>query len=210
MKQVSGLKEIDFIEHGFYDAYDSKNVPNPVLMNQVHSVDTLMLNERLVVAPSVDALITDKPNLILTVKTADCSPILIADKKAHLIAAIHAGWKGALQGIVENTVLQMIRMGGDPDYMVVGIGPHLQKESFEADVQMRSLFPITEHRFFTPKNDEEHFFFDFHSYIVHRLRRTGINQIDSILIDTYTDLDYNSYRRDPKNPARQYSCICIK
>ena len=210
MKQVSGLKEIDFIEHGFYDASDSKDVQHPILMNQVHSVDTLYVTEQLAVVPSVDALITDKPNLMLTVKTADCAPILIADRKAKLVAAIHAGWKGALQGIIENTVLQMIRMGGNPEYMVAGIGPHLQRDSFEADVQMRSLFPTTEHHFFTPKHDEEHFFFDFHAYVVHRLRRTGIYQIDSILIDTYTDFDYNSYRREPKNPARQYSCICIK
>lgn len=210
MKQVTKLNDIDFIEHGFYDAFDSQTVSNPLLMNQVHSVDTLFVTEMYEILPSVDALITTKPRMILTVKTADCAPILIVDTNTKIIAAIHAGWKGALQGIIENTVLQMMRMGAQPNSMIAGIGPHLQKESFEADSQMRALFPITEQHFFTPKEDGIHFLFDFHAYIVHRLNRAGIFQIDSILADTYTNNNYNSYRRDPNNPARQYSCICIK
>lgn len=209
MKQTLGLSEVDFIMHGFYDAFDSNTDPNPILMTQVHSADAVVLSEALKVAPEVDALVTKTPGLNLTVKTADCAPVLIADTHAKIVAAIHAGWKGAFQGIIESTVLKMIDMGGNPDYMVAGIGPHLQKQSFEIDTAMYQLFPVTEKRFFTP-TDETHFLFDFHAYVVHRLQRAGITHIDSILIDTFTDEDYNSYRRAPKNPDRQFSSIMIK
>lgn len=209
MKQVSGLKELIDIEHGFYTAKDSQKDINPILMNQVHSADVLVIDSALEYPPSVDALITKKAGLNLTVKTADCAPILLADAKARIIAAIHAGWRGAFQGIIENTILKMVEMGGDPSYMVAGIGAHLQKKSFEADDKMRDLFPVTEHRFFTPLTDG-HFLFDFHGYVVHRLQRAGIKHIDSVLADTYTDDEYFSYRRDSKNSGRQYSSIMLK
>lgn len=209
MKQTLGLSELDFIEHGFYDALDSHTDINPILMTQVHSADAQVITASPEFPPEVDALITKTPGLNLTVKTADCAPVLIADAHAKIIAAIHAGWKGAFQGVIETTVLKMIDMGGNPDYMIAGIGPHLQKQSFEIDANMYSLFPKTEEHFFTPK-ENSHYLFDFHGYIVHRLKRVGITHIDSILIDTYTDVDYNSYRREPKNPARQFSSIMIK
>lgn len=209
MKQVSGLSELAKISHGFYTAKDSLKDKEPILMNQVHSVDVLVIENKLEYPPSVDALITKMPGLNLTVQTADCAPILLADAKSRIIAAIHAGWRGAFQGIIETTLLKMIEMGGDPAYMVAGIGAHLQKKSFEADEKMYALFPTTEQRFFTSIEDN-HFLFDFHAYIVHRLQRAGIKHIDSVLADTYTDADYYSYRRDPKNPARQYSSIMLE
>ncbi len=210
MQQTHGLIDLDFIEHGFYDATDSDTAQNPILMTQVHSADALVITQQPELPPEVDALITKTPGLNLTVKTADCAPILIADAKARIIAAIHAGWKGAFQGIIETTILKMIELGGNPDYMVAGIGPHLHKKSFEIDEKMYALFPKTEAHFFTPKEKDGLYDFDFHAYIVHRLQRAGITHIDSVLIDTYTNSKYNSYRRNPKNPARQFSSIMIK
>ncbi len=209
MKQVLGLVDLDFVEHGFYDANESQHLTDVILMNQVHSADVTVLESKPEFAPEVDALITQTPHLTLTVKTADCAPILIADAQTKTVAAIHAGWKGALQGIIETTVLKMMMLGGHPDYMVAGIGPHIQKNSFECDEAMHALFPTTESHFFTRQKNGK-YTFDFHAYVVHRLQRAGITHIDSVLIDTVTDSDYNSYRRDPKNPARQYSCIRIK
>lgn len=209
MKKVSGLSELVNIDHGFYTAKDFQNDKNPILMNQVHSADVLVIESILEYPPSVDALITKIPGLNLTVKTADCAPILLADAKSQIIAAIHAGWRGAFQGVIENTILKMIEMGGDPSYMIAGIGPHLQKKSFETDEKMYTLFPVTEQRFFTAIENGR-FLFDFHGYVVHRLQRAGIKHIDSVLADTYTDNEYFSYRRDPKNPKRQYSSIMLK
>ncbi len=203
-----GCFNLDWCQACFYNAAESEKITDAIKMNQVHSADCLYLSDIPPESPSVDALITDKPCLKLAVKTADCAPVLIADKKRHLVAAIHAGWKGAFQGVIENTLLKMIELGGNPHNMVAGIGPHLQLKSFEISTEMRVLFPSTEAHFFTEENGKIHF--DFDAYVKYRLTRSGILTVDSVGIDTYTDFGYNSYRRDSKNPARQLSIIEIK
>jgi len=208
MKQTANLSALNFITHGFYDAADSEKDPNPILMNQVHSPDALFLTERPITPPSVDALITRTPGLNLTVKTADCAPILLADPTSRMIAAIHAGWKGAFQGIIENTVLQMLRLGANLDTLVAGIGPHIQKQSFEMGADVRSFFPKTEDHFFTILSDKT--FFDFDAYVISRLKRAGLKSIETVGDDTYSDHRYFSYRRDPTDPHRQFSSIMIK
>ncbi len=201
--------EIPGIVHAFYDATDYEQAPNPFLMTQVHSADVLVVEENTPPFPHVDALVTRERGICLTVKTADCGPVLLADEQAGVVAAVHAGWKGAFQGVIENTILKMIELGAEPKRIVAGIGPHLQRDSFEVDQTMKALFPATEDYFFTPLTNDR-FLFDFQSYLEHRLRRAGVEKIGSIVIDTYTDNNYFSYRRDPKNPGRQYSCILIK
>lgn len=201
--------ESEFIFHGFYNAKESEKLENIILMNQVHSADVLVIDEPLSKAPQVDALVTKTLGLALAVKTADCAPVLLCDKKNKVVAAVHAGWKGAFQGVIENTLLKMMEIGADVSCIQAGIGPHIQKESFEADEKMKSLFPVTEHHFFENK-EEGRYHFDFHGYVLYRLKRAGIKQIDSVLIDTYQDDSYLSYRRDPKNPARQFSVIKLK
>ena len=200
--------DLNWCQAGFYNALESESISDAIKMNQVHSADCLYITEKPSEEPSVDALITDIAGLKLAVKTADCAPILIADTKKHLVAAIHAGWKGAFQGVIENTILKMIELKGNPQNMVAGIGPHLQIQSFEISPQMRALFPVTESHFFTEEGDKIRF--DFDAYVIHRLRRAGIETIESVGDDTYSDPQYNSYRRDPTNPARQLSIIEIK
>ena len=207
MKKVACL-ELPWLNATFYNAAESENITDTIKMNQVHSTDCLYIDSIPQELPSVDALITDKPKLKLAVKTADCAPILIADTKRHLVAAVHAGWKGAFQGVIETTLLKMIELGGNPKNMVAGVGPHLQIQSFEIAPEMRALFPKTESHFFTEENGK--IYFDFDAYVIHRLRRSGIETLQSVGEDTYSSPQYNSYRRDPKNPARQLSIIEIK
>lgn len=207
MEKVSCL-DLPWCQAGFYNAFESEAIMDAIKMNQVHSADCLYITQMPKEVPSVDALITDKAGLKLAVKTADCAPILIADTNRHLVAAIHAGWKGAFQGVIESTILKMIELGGNPKNMVAGIGPHLQIQSFEISPEMYALFPVTESPFFTEENNKIHF--DFDAYVIHRLRRSGIEIIESVGIDTYSNHEYNSYRRDSKSPARQLSIIEIK
>ena len=207
MKQVANLSVLPFIAHGFYNATDSKTVKDPVLMNQVHSADAWFLTTAPTTPPSVDALITQTPNLTLTVKTADCAPILLADPTSRMIAAIHAGWRGAFQGIIEATVLEMMRHGANLSTLSAGIGPHIQKASFEAGENMKALFPSTEYRFFTEQNGG--WLFDFDAYVMHRLHRAGVQSIVSVGDDTYPDPAYFSYRRNPEDKGRQFSSITI-
>ena len=176
-------------------------------MNQVHSADVLVLDEQPTELPAVDALVTRVPNLNLTVKTADCAPILLADPTSRMIAAVHAGWRGALQGIIEATVLTMLRQGACIDTIRAGIGPHIQVQSFEIGPEIKALFPVTEHHFFT--EDGGRILFDFDAYVVHRLKRTGVQSIVSTGDDTYSDRRYNSFRRD-QTPNRQFSSILIR
>ena len=208
MKRVCNLTSLKFIEHGFYTAGDSQNDPNPILMNQIHSADALFLTERPSSPPSVDALITKTSDLNLTVKTADCAPVLLADPTSKMIAAVHAGWKGAFQGILEATVLEMVRYGANLDTIYAGVGPHIQQASFEIGKEIKSLFPQTEECFF--KFQDNKIFFDFDAYIMYRLKRAGIRFIETVGDDTFSDQTYFSYRRDPKNLGRQFSSIMIK
>ncbi|MBR6412110.1 MAG: peptidoglycan editing factor PgeF [Alphaproteobacteria bacterium] len=208
MKQVSNLTSLDFIDHAFYDATDFQNDPDPIFMNQVHSADALFLTEKPLTPPSVDALITKTPGLNLTVKTADCAPVLLADPTSKMIAAVHAGWKGAFQGILEATVLEMVNCGANIKTIQAGIGPHIQLPSFEIGPDTKALFPKTEEQFFISQADK--LFFDFDAYVIHRLKRAGIRSIESVGDDTYPDPLYFSYRRNPSDKGRQFSSISIK
>lgn len=207
MKRANNLLALDGIEHVFYNADDSQTVRHPVLMTQVHSADVLVLENGTDSAPEVDALVTKRSCINLTVKTADCAPVLLADGKNKVIGAVHAGWKGAFQGIIENTILKMLEQGAEIKCIHAAIGPCLHLDSFEVSADFKALFPRTEYCFFVQKGDKE--YFDFLAYVIHRLRRAGICSVEAIDIDTYTSDDYFSYRREPENIGRQYSCIQI-
>lgn len=204
MDQTENLKTLPGITHAFYNAKESENVINPVLMKQIHSADVLVISD-FVTLPETDALITKKKGLKLTVKTADCAPVLLADAETGIIACVHAGWKGAFQGILETTVLTMLREGAKLEKIHAGIGPLLQMKSFEASAEMKDLFPINEQYLFIPNGNK--FLFNFEEYIHRRLERAGIKSIMSVGKDTYTDHTYWSYRRDKKEIRRQFSCI---
>ncbi len=207
MKQANNLLTLSGIEHGFCNAIDTKDVSCPVLMTQVHSADVLVINEYTDTLPAIDALVTTHPNIKLTVKTADCAPVLLADSQNGVIGAVHAGWKGAFQGVIENTILKMLEQGAEIKYIHAAIGPCLHKDSFEVSEDFKALFPRTEHCFFEQKGGKE--YFDFVAYVKHRIHRAGVISVDVIDIDTYPSSDYFSYRREPENPGRQYSYIQI-
>ncbi len=202
---ISVFQEFSFVQAGFCNAKESLLLQNPILMTQVHSADVLVLDTIPQVSPECDALATKNPDLKLTVKTADCAPVLFLDPVAKIVAATHAGWKGAFQGILENTVLTLLQMGSTIDNIHVAVGPHLTQQSFQVSPEMKALFPKTEHHFF--KTQDDGLYFDFTGYIKHRLERIGIQHIEIHALDTFLDTAYNSYRRDKNNPDRQYSFI---
>ena len=204
---ISVFSSYPFVKAGFCNAKESSMLDSPILMEQVHSVEAIVLTKTPPQSPICDALITTESNLRLTVKTADCAPILFLEPQAKIIAAVHAGWKGAFQGILENTVLKMLSLGADLSCLQVAIGPHLTLNSFQVSPEMKALFPKTEHLFFHQQKDG--IYFDFTNYLINRLKRIGIFSIQLNALDTYTDITYNSYRRQPKNPARQYSFIML-
>ena len=202
---ISVFTDFSFANAGFCNAKESPSLKNPILMNQVHSADVLVLTETPSEPPSCDALVTTQQNLKLTVKTADCAPVLFLDPTTQVVAATHAGWKGAFQGVLENTLLAMLKLGAKIDDIHAAIGPHLTIQNFQVSSDMQMLFPKTEQHFF--KSTDTGVYFDFTKYIQHRLTRSGIQYIETYPIDTFSDMAYNSYRRDKENAARQYSFI---
>lgn len=157
-------------------------------VHQVHSPDAVFIDapwagER----PHADALVTTTPGLVLSVLTADCAPILLADREAGVIAAAHAGWKGAISGVLWRTVLTMIAHGADPARIVAAIGPCIQQESYEVGPEFEERFVATEANFasyFVPGAGDRHLF-DLPRFCVGRLRQAGVTNIEVLPLDTY-------------------------
>ncbi|HNQ92267.1 MAG TPA: peptidoglycan editing factor PgeF [Alphaproteobacteria bacterium] len=166
-----------------------------------------------------DALVTDQPDIVLGVMTADCAPILLEGQKPDgtpVIGATHAGWGGALKGVCESTVKRMIELGAVPDTIRAAIGPCIGVESYEVSPDFLKSFLIENEEsrtFFTDRNGKSHF--DLVSYVTHRLERAGVRHITASHVDTYKEeQDYFSFRRATHRGEGQYgrqiSAITIK
>lgn len=145
-----------------------------------------------------DGMVTNKENIILGITTADCAPVLFSDTSNGVIGISHAGWRGAVKGIMENTVKLMLERGAELKNIAAAIGPCLQKSSFETKADMSDIFLAQDKvntNFFEEK-DSEHYFFDMEAYLIYRLQKIGIENISASHIDTYADSNYFSYRRN--------------
>jgi len=148
--------------------------------------------------PHADALVTDRPGLLLGILTADCAPVLLADPAAGVVAAAHAGWKGALGGITDATIAAMLRLGARLDRISAAIGPCIGRASYEVDTAFaRRLLDDDPHndRFLVEgPSGKPHF--DLESYVLHRLAAAGVSRIEALGADTYVQPEhYYSYRR---------------
>jgi polyphenol oxidase len=150
-------------------------------------------------APRADAMATNVPGLALGVLAADCAPVLLLDAAAGVIGAAHAGWRGALGGVVEAAVAEMERLGARRQRIRAGIGPSIGAASYEVGAEFPVPFiaadPMAE-RFFAPAQRAGHFLFDLPGYIDHRLIRHGVSSVDRAGCDTLADAErFFSYRR---------------
>lgn len=171
-----------------------------VTVYQVHSPDCVALDQPWDEAdrPHADALVTDRPGVLLGILTADCAPVLFADRAAGVIGAAHAGWKGALGGVIANTVAAMAALGADPARIAAAIGPCIAQVSYEVDDAFRTRFvaetPAND-RFFAP-GKPGHVHFDLEGYVAARLAEAGITRIEPLGLDTYAAPDrFFSFRR---------------
>ncbi|MBN9582978.1 MAG: peptidoglycan editing factor PgeF [Afipia sp.] len=167
---------------------------------QIHSPDVAVVTSPWSDAerPRADAMVTNVPGLALGISTADCGPVLFADAKARVIGGAHAGWKGALGGVLEATIAAMETLGAARANIVAAIGPLIRQPSYEVGSEFVARFTEAEAdnaRFFAPSARAGHAMFDLAGFIRHRLERTGIATIDDIGIDTYADERLFSYRR---------------
>ena len=171
-----------------------------VTLYQIHSADALVVRTPIAgpLRPRGDALVTDRPGLALGILTADCAPVLLADRAAGVVAAAHAGWRGAIGGVTDSAIATMESLGARRDRITAAIGPCIARASYEVDAAFAQRFeaddPANE-RFFTPGRPD-HFQFDLEAYVAHRLAIAGIGRIEALGLDTYGDeARFYSYRR---------------
>lgn len=147
--------------------------------------------------PQGDAMVTERPDILLGIVTADCAPVLLADREAGVVGAAHAGWKGALAGITDATIAQMEKLGAHADRIAAAIGPCIARASYEVDMGFVERFCATDpanERFFAENRPGARF--DLEAYVVHRLAAAGVRRIEALGQDTYAQEDrYFSFRR---------------
>ncbi|SJZ88470.1 conserved hypothetical protein [Enhydrobacter aerosaccus] len=184
--------------------------PDLLTVHQIHSTDVLTVaDERWTSpgAPKADALVTDRPGVVLGVLAADCAPVLLADPQAQVIGAAHAGWKGALNGVVDTTIAAMERLGARRDRLRIVIGPCIGRDSYEVGPEFPAPFLAQDEAnraFFRPASRTGHFMFDLAGYLTHRIARTGA-AVTATGHDTLAgDEDFFSYRRNTLNGVRDY------
>ena len=149
--------------------------------------------------PRADAIVTRTPNLAIGISTADCGPVLLADPAARVMGAAHAGWRGALTGVIEQTVAAMEKLGAKRGRIVAAAGPMIRQSNYEVGQDLLDRFVAIEPnsiRFFKPAKRPGHSMFDLAGYVVSRLRRAEVGEIEDLGLCTYADpAQFYSYRR---------------
>lgn len=187
---------------------------------QIHSADVMhvtkvwQVNDR----PKADAMVTDRPGLALAIATADCVPVLFADRKAGVIGAAHAGWKGAFAGIVGNTVEAMLKLGAQRGAISAAVGPAIAQKSYEVDGAFCQKFmdrALANSGYFMPSAKAGHWLFDLKRFVGDALASAGVENINILENDTYIEEDaFFSFRRTTHRGepdyGRQLSVIMLK
>lgn len=189
----------DSVDRNLNYARESISAKKLLVLKQIHSSACLIVNEKTPSDLEADAMVTKTPGIALGILTADCVPLLFFDSEAKIIGAAHAGWKGAVGGVIESTLEKMILLGASPENMLVVMGPCIHKESYEVSEDFLENFP-KKYDSFSQKNNK--FYFDPPGYCTHRLLDAGIvrQNIDFVNINTFQNHeDYFSYRYARQN-----------
>lgn len=189
-----------------------------VTVRQVHSPDVVTVTAPIAEAerPEADAMVTRTPGLILGILTADCVPVLFADREAGVIGAAHAGWKGAISGVTDRTIAAMEMLGATRAGIACAVGPCIGRASYEVTLDFAERFERDDAdnaRFFSAGR-AGHCQFDIAAYVASRLQAAGIGRISLLDEDTYSQADrFFSYRRSchaqEGDYGRQISMIAL-
>jgi YfiH family protein len=158
-------------------------------------------------APRADAIVTTTPGLVICAQAADCGPVLFADETARVVGAAHAGWKGAMTGILEATIAQMEAAGATRANIRAALGPSISARAYEVGAEYRARFlqdAGDNERYFSPSQREGHFMFDLPAYTLDRLKAAGV-AATSLNRCTYSEPDlFFSYRRSTHQGEPDY------
>ncbi|MDG1170152.1 MAG: peptidoglycan editing factor PgeF [Sulfitobacter sp.] len=167
-------------------------------VHQIHSADVVTVTDPSADRPKADAMVTNIPGIALSVLSADCQPVLFADLQAGVIGAAHAGWRGALDGVLDATVDAMVRLGADRARITAVIGPCISQRAYEVGPEFFDDFTGQDHSFdrFFIQGDGDRMLFDLPGFGLSRLRSAGVGQAEWTRHCTYHDPDrFYSYRR---------------
>ncbi|HEY7231983.1 MAG TPA: peptidoglycan editing factor PgeF [Pseudolabrys sp.] len=177
---------------------------------QIHSPDVVVAKEPWTRSdrPRADAIVTQIPRLAIGVSTADCGPLLLADSEAGVVGAAHAGWRGALSGIIEATVAAMERLGAARKRIVAALGPTIRQPNYEVGAEFIERFIAADAgnaRYFAPSARDGHAMFDLCGYISYRVEQAGTQQFEDLGLCTYQEPDrFYSYRRSTHTGESDY------
>ncbi len=183
-----------------------------ITCSQVHGSEVLTISRKGVLGnqEQSDALVSDQAGVAIGVLTADCAPVLMADKNSGVVGAVHAGWKGALGGVLEAAVASMRLLGSHMPDIKVAIGPCISQTSYEVGPEFRDRFKSDgcyTDLFFRPSPNKNHYMFDLEGYVAQRLEVLGVGHIERCSIDTYEDVDnFFSFRRSRHLGESGYGC----
>jgi YfiH family protein len=183
---------------------------------QEHTAQVAVIDETWIPQqrPRADALVTTRPGIALGIVTADCAPVLLADPKANVIGAVHAGWRGALAGVLDNTVAAMVKLGAKTPRLVAAVGPCIAQRSYEVGPEFPAPFLAEDkdnHFFFAPSPRPGHHFFDLPGYVARRLGRIGLAEVARTPCDTFREENrFFSYRRATLRGEADYGrCLSV-
>ena len=169
-------------------------------VHQVHSPTAVIVREAVAheQRPHADALVTDRPGLLIGIVTADCAPVLLADAEAGVVGAAHAGWRGAVAGVTDQAVAAMISLGARAERIAAAVGPCIGRASYEVDHDFagRLLDADEDNERVLSEGPRDKPHFDLEAYVVARLAAAGVNRIEAVGLDTYAlESRFYSYRR---------------
>ena len=206
-----------FVAANRADILDSLDLATATVaqLTQVHSNSVVTLTDRHQAAtrPEADAIVTATPGVLLGIQTADCAPILLADPQAAVIGAAHAGWKGALSGVIGNVVDAMVRLGARPQRIIAAIGPTISLDAYEVGpdfvANLLQQHRDASNRVMTPPSGREHF--DLPGFVFDQLIEAGVGKVNDLGRCTYGNpKHYFSHRRathEGKPTGRQIAMI---
>ena len=208
-KKVNVLKNLDIVSKKI--GFNSKNL---YTMNQTHSNKVVVINDsnKHIQRISADALVTNQKNIAISVLTADCVPILVYDEVNKIIGSIHAGWRGAFDGIIENTFNEIIKINRSGKINVV-IGPCIGVNNYEVGQEFYDKFveKFKKNEKFFISTRKSKFLFNLRKYVNSKFEKLKINCLENIDLDTFSENEnFFSFRRSTQKSEKDYGrCISV-
>lgn len=184
------------------------NIQNLCTLSQVHDNKVVILEKVPSVLPQADGVVTAEPHLVLGIQTADCVPVLFLDEENKVIGAAHAGWKGALAGVVQETVTAMKKCGAKVSSIHAAIGPCINQSCYEVGEELYKAFldqSLANEEFFKRRDVPSKFLFDLPGYVEHQLRALNLRQVERLPYSTYEQEDlFFSCRRSTHRHEKDF------